>query len=148
MNQSRPKPLTIGALAKRAGVRIDTVRFYERRGLLPEPSRTSAGYRTYRDETINRIQFIRRAKTLGFSLDEIQKLLGLQDSGGAKADVKQLATSKLAQVDDKIADLNRIREVLDTLSAKCSGTGTVNGCPIIEALADSVVDDDESVQTG
>ena len=109
MNQSRLKALTIGTMAKRAGVRVDTVRFYERRGLLPEPTRSPAGYRTYSDETIDRIQFIRRAKTLGFSLDEIQKVLGLQDLGGAKADVKQLATTKLAQIDEKISDLRRIR---------------------------------------
>jgi len=137
MIRADTKLLTIGALAKQAGVRIDTVRFYERRGLLPEPSRTAAGYRTYNNTTIDRIQFIRRAKNLGFSLDEIQKLLGLQDSGGAKADVKQLTRIKLAQIDDKIEDLTRIRKVLDTLSTKCSGTGTVDSCPIIEALTDN-----------
>ncbi len=135
MNGEMPKPLTIGRLAKQATVGIDTVRFYERRGLLPEPSRTAAGYRLYSDDTVARIRFIRRAKSLGFNLDEIGNLLDLHDHGGQKSAVKQLTQRKLDQIDGKIADLSKIRDVLRKLESKCSGTGDVNGCPIIETLA-------------
>ena len=82
-----PQTLTIGRLAKQAAVGIDTVRFYERRGLLPEPPRTAAGYRLYTNDTIARIRFIRRAKLLGFNLDEIGNLLNLHDRGGQKSAV-------------------------------------------------------------
>ena len=135
MDGEMPKPLTIGRLAKQATVGIDTVRFYERRGLLPEPSRTTAGYRLYSDDTVARIRFIRRAKLLGFNLDEIGNLLDLHDRGGQKSAVKQLTQRKLDQIDAKIADLSKIRDVLRELESECSGTGDVNGCPIIETLA-------------
>lgn len=134
MNGEMPKPLTIGRLAKQATVGIDTVRFYERRGLLPEPSRTAAGYRLYADDTVARIRFIRRAKSLGFNLDEIGNLLDLHDHGGQKSTVKQLTQRKLNQIDGKIADLSKIRDVLRKLESECSGTGDINGCPIIETL--------------
>ncbi len=130
-----PQTLTIGRLAKQAAVGIDTVRFYERRGLLPEPPRTAAGYRLYTNDTIARIRFIRRAKLLGFNLDEIGNLLNLHDRGGQKSAVKQLTQRKLDQIDAKIADLSKIRDVLRELASECSGTGDVNGCPIIETLA-------------
>ena len=130
-----PQTLTIGRLAKQAAVGIDTVRFYERRGLLPEPPRTAAGYRLYTNDTIARIRFIRRAKLLGFNLDEIGNLLNLHDRGGQKSAVKQLTQRKLDQIDAKIADLSKIRDVLRELASECSGTGDVKGCPIIETLA-------------
>ena len=130
-----PQTLTIGRLAKQAAVGIDTVRFYERRGRLPEPPRTAAGYRLYTNDTIARIRFIRRAKLLGFNLDEIGNLLNLHDRGGEKSAVKQLTQRKLDQIDAKIADLSKIRDVLRELASECSGTGDVNGCPIIETLA-------------
>ena len=130
-----PQTLTIGRLAKQAAVGIDTFRFYERRGLLPEPPRTAAGYRLYTNDTIARIRFIRRAKLLGFNLDEIGNLLNLHDRGGQKSAVKQLTQRKLDQIDAKIADLSKIRDVLRELASECSGTGDVNGCPIIETLA-------------
>jgi len=129
------KPLTIGRLAKQADVGVDTVRFYERRGLLPKPDRTPAGYRIYSGNTVVRLRFIRRAKSLGFSLDEIKTLLHLQDSGGPKSTVKELTSRKLAQIDAKVEDLTRIREVLAQLARECSGSGDIAGCPIIEALA-------------
>lgn len=127
-------PMTIGRLAKRAGVGIDTIRFYERRGILPEPRRTASGYRLYRDDAVARIRFIRRAKELGFSLDEISLLLRLQDVGGPKAEVKQLTDRKIHTIDSKIQDLARMKHVLERLSGSCSGQGDVAGCPIIEAL--------------
>jgi Hg(II)-responsive transcriptional regulator len=129
------KPLTIGRLAEHADVGIDTVRFYERRGLLPEPERTGSGYRIYAGETVARLRFIRRAKRLGFSLDEIKTLLRLQDTGGKKSEVKQLTSRKLKQIDTKIEDLTSMRAVLADLDRECSGSGDVDGCPIIEALA-------------
>lgn len=126
--------LTIGRLAKRAEVGIDTVRFYERRGLLPDPQRTPAGYRLYPETIVDRIRFIRRAKDLGFSLDEIDALLDLHDHGGRKSTVKALTQRKLAEIDERIEDLNRMREVLHELDCRCSGRGDVDGCPIIDAL--------------
>ena len=127
--------LTIGRMAEQAGVGIDTVRFYERRGLLPEPRRTAAGYRLYGEDSINRIRFVRRAKRLGFTLDEIENLLKLQDQGGRKSEVKEITTRKLRQIDAKIADLSRMRTVLETLATECSGRGNVSSCPIIEAMS-------------
>jgi Hg(II)-responsive transcriptional regulator len=135
MKAMTAKKTTIGQLAKNAGVGIDTVRFYERRGLLPEPERTTSGYRLYGNATVARIHFIRRAKQLGFTLDEIIILLRLQDQGGEKSDVRSLTQHKLEEIDAKIADLERIRSVLHKLSQKCSGKGSVAGCPIIEAIA-------------
>jgi len=127
--------LTIGRLARQAEVGIDTVRFYERRGLRPEPARTAAGYRLYAQGTVARIRFIRRAKALGFSLDEIGTLLELHDRGGQKSAVKKLTRRKLEQIDAKLEDLKRIRSVLDQLESECTGTGDISGCPIIEALS-------------
>ena len=130
------RQFTIGRLAKQAGVGIDTVRFYERRGLLPSPQRTASGYRLYEEDSINRIRFVRRAKELGFTLDEIENLLQLQDQGGRKADVKAITHRKLEQINAKIADLERMRGVLEILEAECNGKGSVSSCPIIEAIAE------------
>jgi len=127
--------LTIGRLAKQADVGIDTVRFYERRGLLPEPGRTAAGYRIYDESSSARILFIRRAQKLGFTLDEIGSLLLLQDQGGSKLAVRALTRQKLDEINGKISDLNRMRIVLQELSDSCSGKGSVSGCPIIEAIS-------------
>ncbi|MDP6437304.1 MAG: MerR family transcriptional regulator [Gammaproteobacteria bacterium] len=132
---ANPSRLTIGRLSRQAGVGIDTVRFYERRGLLPSPARSASGYRLYGEDTIARIRFIRRAKGLGFTLDEIETLLRLQDQGGKKSAVRKLTENKLAQINTKIDDLERMREVLKQLSSECNGRGNVDSCPIIEALA-------------
>jgi Hg(II)-responsive transcriptional regulator len=126
--------LTIGRLAEQADVGPDTIRFYERRGLLPAPERTPSGYRIYADDTVERLRFIRRAKSLGFSLEEIRALLDLHDNGGPKAEVKALTHRKLTEIDARIDDLRRIRDVLKTLNGQCSGHGTIDSCPIIEAL--------------
>jgi len=134
MTNQTASVLTIGRLATQAGVSIDTVRFYEKRGLLAHPQRTAAGYRLYATSVVERLNFIRRAKALGFSLDEISSLLSLQDKGGTKAAVKAIATHKLDEIDKKIDDLERIRGVLRTLSKDCSGTGSIDSCPIIDAL--------------
>jgi len=134
MHEEFSPTLTIGRLAEQADVGIDTVRFYERRGLLPKPARTSAGYRLYRPDMVARLRFIRRAKVLGFSLAEIDTLLRLQDAGGSRSKVKKLTTHKLKEIEIKIADLSRMQKVLAQLASECSGTGDINGCPIIEAL--------------
>ena len=136
-SQPASKNLTIGRIASLAEVGIDTVRFYERRGLLPTPPRTASGYRIYAPETVGRLNFIRRAKTLGFSLEEILTLLELQDTGGAKSEVKTITQRKLDHINAKIDDLTRMRDVLNTLNQDCTGNGDVGGCPIIEALSEN-----------
>lgn len=129
--------LTRGELARLCGVGPETIRFYERRGLLPEAPRTNAGYRRFGEDAVNRLLFIRRAKNLGFSLPEIDELLTLHDNpGGERARVKQIAESKLDEIETKIGDLERMRSVLSELARRCSGRGVVRGCPIIEALGD------------
>ncbi len=128
--------MTIGRIAEQADVGIDTIRFYERRGLLPAPQRTASGYRLYTPDTVSRLNFIRRAKDLGFTLEEISSLLGLQDSRGSKAAVRALTRRKLEQINSKMQDLARIRDVLTALEHDCAGSGDVRTCPIIEALSD------------
>lgn len=130
--------LTRGQLARMCGVGPETIRFYERRGLIPEAPRSSDGYRRFGPEAVDRLVFIRRAKALGFSLPEIGELLALHDEpGGDRARVKQMTESKLDEIDAKVADLVRMRAALSELAAQCSGRGAVEGCPIIEALADA-----------
>lgn len=127
-------PLTIGRLAKTASVGVETIRFYEREGLMAAPERTASGYRLYPPEAAERLGFIRRAKGLGFSLAEIRELLGLAAPSGDRAKVKALADHKLAEIDQRIAELRRMRQALAELDHQCSGHGPVEGCPIIEAL--------------
>ncbi len=126
--------LTIGQTAKAAQVGVETIRFYEREGLIPAPQRTANGYRQYPRETIARVGFIRRAKALGFSLDEIRQLLDLAQPGGDRARVKAIAADKLAEVDRRLTELERMRTALADLHDQCSGEGPVAGCPIIETL--------------
>lgn len=126
--------LTIGRLAKRAGVGIDTVRFYERAGLLPLPARTASGYRSYAAPDVNRLRFIRRAKALGFSLEEISELLTLSAGKGSRADVKAIANRRLRDLEQKIKELTVVRDTLAHYARRCSGHGPVAGCPIIEAV--------------
>jgi len=123
----------IGTLAKRAGVGIDTVRYYERAGLLAPSRRLASGYRRYTALELSRLRFIRRAQALGFTLNEVRDLLALS----AKRDVarvKRSAQSKLADVDRKIAALQKIREGLATPVAACPGHGRAADCPILQAL--------------
>ena len=128
--------MKIGTLAKHAGVAIDTVRYYERQGLLPAPVRLASGYRDYDDGDVSRLQFIRRAKALGFTLAEIRELLELSSRREADmAGMKSAALQKLADVDDKLAELQRIRKGLDALVASCPGHGALAQCPILDALA-------------
>ena len=128
--------MKIGELAQRAGVGIDTVRYYEREGLLPEARRLASGYRAYDGDDVRRLRFVRRAKALGFTLHEIRELLALSDRreddmGGLKA----AASEKLADVNARLAELNRMREGLEALVASCPGHGALAQCPILDALA-------------
>ena len=129
--------LTRGQLAEVCGVGPETIRFYERRGLIPEAPRSSGGYRRYGQDALGRLIFIRRAKNLGFSLPEIQELLELQDHPRSdRQRVRQITKSKLQEIESKIADLARMQAILSDLAKQCSGHGPVSGCPIIEAIAD------------
>ena len=128
--------LRIGQLAQRAGVNIDTIRFYERQGILPEPPRRESGYRDYPPETVGLIRFIKRAQELGFTLREARELLNLRSvPRGICGDVLKHARSKVAQIDEKIRDLQAMRDALSKLIADCSRRGSIACCPIIESLA-------------
>jgi MerR family transcriptional regulator, copper efflux regulator len=123
----------IGALAKRAGVRIDTVRYYERSGLLAPQSRSSSGYRRYSDLELSRLRFIRRTQALGFTLKEVRELLSLSAQRDV-ARVKRSAQAKLTDVGRRIAELERVRAALSKLIAACPGHGRAADCPILKAL--------------
>ena len=123
----------IGHLAKQAGVGIDTVRFYERNGLLPPAARAASGYRRYGEAQLQRLHFIRRAKELGFSLDDIRELLSLSERR-AVAEIKTQAADKLRDLEARIADLQRIQRGLKALVDACPGQGDAAHCPILNAL--------------
>jgi DNA-binding transcriptional MerR regulator len=126
--------LSIGGLAKQAGVGIDTVRFYERNGLLAPAGRLASGYRRYGAEELKRLRFIRRAKVLGFSLDDIRSLLALSAERDV-ARVRASAQRKLGDIELRIAELERIRSGLRTLIDACPGHGGSEACPILNALS-------------
>ena len=129
------KPLTIGRLAKEAGVNLETVRYYERRGLLSRPPRSTSGYRLFPDEAAGRLRFIRRAQELGFSLAEIRELLSLRVSRTAKrTDVRRRAEAKIADIDAKIRTLDSMKRALRKLTSVCAGCGSIGECPILESL--------------
>lgn len=129
------KYLTIGQLAQQAGVGVETVRFYERRGLLAEPDRKVSGYRQYQEEVVERLQFIRSAKELGFTLKEIKELLSLRiDPSSSCADVKRRAEAKIADIDSKLRALRKMKQALVKLTQACSGQAPTSECPILESL--------------
>ena len=129
------KPLTIGQVARQAGIGVETVRFYERRGLLAQPSRRASGYRQYTEDVVARLRFIRRAKELGFTLKEIVELLALRlDPDTSCAEVRGRAKAKIDDIDAKIRDLQRMRQALGKLVASCRGRGPISACPILDAL--------------
>jgi Zn(II)-responsive transcriptional regulator len=128
--------MKIGQLAQRAGVGIDTVRYYEREGLLPRAQRLASGYRTYAEQDVKRLRFVRRAKALGFTLPEIRELLDLSaHRDDDMAAMKAAAIGKIADVEAKLAELERVRSGLRALVASCPGHGALGQCPILEALA-------------
>jgi len=129
--------LTIGKVAKQAEVNIETIRYYEWRGLIPRPPRRESGYRQYPRDTVTRIQFIKRAKELGFSLREILELLSLKlrlDPNTTCGDVKKRAEIKIADIEEKIRTLQGMKRALITLTMECKGSAPVSECPILEAL--------------
>src|SRR5215471_6056006 len=127
--------LSIGQVARRAGVGVETVRFYEREGLLEEPPRRSSGYRQYSEQVVKRIHFIKRAQQLGFSLKEISELLLLRVDGQTSCDEVKLRTeAKLAEVERKLVELQRMRQALLQVHSLCVGSGPTGRCPMLEAL--------------
>jgi MerR family mercuric resistance operon transcriptional regulator len=131
--KSEPGGLTIGALAKAAGVNVETIRFYQRRGLLAEPDRPPGGIRRYAAADVARVRFVKAAQRIGFSLDEVAELLRLEDGTHCR-DAKALAERKLADVRERRRDLMRIEAVLAQLVADCGRTRGTVACPLIAAL--------------
>lgn len=131
------KMQSIGDLAKATDTKVVTIRYYEKIGLLPEPPRTRSGYRAYDTHHRERLRFIRRCRDLGFALSQVRQLLDLSaTTNDTCAGVDELALEHLREVEDKIADLNRLAQELRRLGESCSG-GTVDDCRIIEALSSS-----------
>ena len=127
--------MQIGQLAQQVGIGIDTVRYYERQGLLPPPQRRASGYREYGARDVTRLRFIRRAKELGFTLHEIRELLTLSGARHAdRAEVRSLAKHRLADIEHRLRELEAMRSALASLVGHCSGHGPVEDCPIIENL--------------
>ncbi len=127
--------MRIGEIAAGARVNVETLRYYERRGLIQQPSRRPSGYREYEPEAARRVRFIKRAQQLGFTLREIEELLRLRDDKfGRCADVRAAAREKIADVDRKIAALRAVRGALATLEATCARRGEGRRCPLLEAL--------------
>jgi Cu(I)-responsive transcriptional regulator len=127
--------LTIGDLGKATRTKVETIRYYERIGLLPKPPRTSGNYRDYGQPELGRLSFIRRARDLGFSIDQVRALLGLSDDRTRDcSEIDQIAEAHLLEVDRKLADLTALRRELKAVIDSCDG-GSVADCRIIEALA-------------
>ena len=133
---SHREGLTRGALAAGTGCNIETIRYYEKIGLLPPPPRSAGGHRLYGRDLVKRLSFVRRSRDLGFTLGEIRELLRLVDGGTYTCgEVEQLALDHVRDIRRKIADLRRLQRVLETMAAQCSGDA-VPDCPIIDALFD------------
>ena len=129
-----------GDLAKLADVNAQTLRYYERRRLLPKPKRTESGYRIYEDDSVRRIRFTKRAQDLGFTLAEISELLSLQvEERTACEDVQEKAQLKLSEIDAKIRDLRRIRKTLRVLVEACASRESTEACPILSSLENEEV---------
>lgn len=123
---------TISKVAKKLGINIETVRFYERKGLIKQPAKPAEGYRDYPSSTVARIRFIKRSQELGFSLIEIEGLLCLEDSPCEK--VQELAENKLSRVQDKINDLRELEKTLKTMVKQCKNNPNSSRCPVIDDL--------------
>jgi MerR family mercuric resistance operon transcriptional regulator len=123
---------TISKLAKEVGVNVETIRFYERKSLIEQPTKPETGYRHYSDEIVNRVRFIKRTQEIGFSLKEIENLLKLNDSPCSQ--VQDLAEAKLESVADKISDLKKLQKALTELVGLCHSNADKNTCPVIDSL--------------
>ena len=134
--------LKIGEVAVRVGVNLQTIRYYEREKLLPEPPRLASGYRVYPDHTVRRVRFIKRAQEIGFTLAEIRELLAIRiDADRDSAEVRSLAKAKITDIEKKIQTLQRMKQVLGRITERCSGCGPTSECPILESI-----DSDEVLQ--
>jgi MerR family mercuric resistance operon transcriptional regulator len=143
MNSKQPvETLTIGRLARLGGVNLETIRYYEREGLLPRPPRTRSGYRIFPRDAAQRLRFIKRAQHLGFALTEIRELLALRVKQGTKRDqIRARAEAKISDIEQKIQTLSAMKRALARLATQCSGCGPISECPILESLDhDSEVD--------
>ena len=138
--------LTIGQLARCAGVNLETIRYYERRGLLPEPPRRASSYRAYPQESLARLRFIKSAQALGFTLKEINHLLSLRLHADTSCEqVRKQAEQKLAEVAQKIQALQELQQALMTLTAACAQGGPQGECPILEALEEQFLSQGDKV---
>ncbi len=128
--------LTIGNVAQQAGVNIETLRYYERKAVVPKPPRTSSNYRLYSEDTVRRVRFVKRAQELGFSLREIKELLALRATRGARCDdVRRHALHKIRDIEEKIQTLQAMKDALFKLVKECASTSAAaSDCPILEAL--------------
>jgi MerR family mercuric resistance operon transcriptional regulator len=127
--------LTIGEVAKQANVHIETLRYYERQGLVPRPRRSASNYRLYAGDTVRRVRFIKAAQELGFSLAEIRELLSLRATPRTRcAEIRQRAEAKVKAIEAKIASLQAMKRALAKLVAECSGDGPITECPILESF--------------
>ena len=135
MEEFKVRPLTIGRVANVTGINLETVRYYERRGLLPKPPRTASGYRMFPPEARQRLRFIKRAQDLGFSLQEIRELLALRVSPRTSTtEIRRRAEAKIVDIEGKIKTLNSMRKALLKLTQSCPGCIPVSECPILESL--------------
>ena len=125
------RPLTVSEVARQASVNPATVRFYERKKLLPSPSRTAAGYRHYPAEAVRRLRFIKHAQELGFTLKEIEQLLNLTEQRATSAEVCAVTAAKIAAIDEKIRQLRKFRSTLQRLTDSCNKRGSTQDCVII-----------------
>ena len=127
--------LTVGEVARRTAVHIETLRYYERQGLVARPPRSRSNYRLYPEQTVRRVQFIKRAQQLGFSLKEIQEVLALRAEPQAQcADVRERALAKIHEIEHKVRTLQAMHTALTKLVAACAGRGAVTDCPILASL--------------
>lgn len=128
--------LRIGQVARTTGLSVETIRYYERLGLIGEAARTPSGYRQFEPDVVRRLRFVQRAQALGFSLEEIRELLELRLSPAASAtEVREKADAKLSEIEAKLSDLRRMRRALKELTRSCCGNGPTSDCPILDALS-------------
>jgi len=135
MEGTKTKAFTIGRLAKEAGINLESLRFYEQKGLLPKPPRSSSGYRLFPSDTVRRLRFIKRAQLLGFSLNEIRELLALRVTPRTTTtEIRKLTEAKIADIEEKIKSLDSMRKSLLKMARSCSGCAPLSECPILESL--------------
>jgi Zn(II)-responsive transcriptional regulator len=127
--------MKIGEVAERGGVHLQTIRYYEREGLLPAPRRLASGYRLFTDDIVRRVRFIKRAQELGFTLSEIKELLTLRvNESRSSGEVRSIAEAKITDIDGKIRSLVAMKRALTHLTDRCSGHGPASECPILESI--------------